>query len=216
MYFYLGQANPLDFSRMDLPDLSPDVNIDNFEQNELDQYLPVANNPNINTPMRGVLPPYSPSGNSSCSSWMSPYHQNPPTLQPHPRMNNTTSSSSSGSPDPQSLSPSGTTQGPSALNPDYHDMSTSHHSPSGVKLESSSSAYGGYTLPYRDPNCEDLSYAQADASQYYAGSGYGTAQQPTYQCMGAGLRTLYHMATTGPSNVSGSAAVGQWDRYCRQ
>ena len=216
------QTQPIDFSRVDLGDLSTDgiVPMENFEDNELDQYL----HSNPGAPRISGLPPPPPYMNnctavSTAPTWPAAYKLSSSASGHLQRI----ASSTVGAGQPGSLSPntdlhsnslqhgmSQATQqqqqaGTTGSISDGYQSGGSDASPHSVKIEHSP-PLAATKFPYdmqtsRFPfsslgtvDNSEVDYSSTDSSQFYGqNAGMYPTAAPTYQCMAsaAGLRGLY-------------------------
>ena len=135
MCLFTGQAHPIDFSGVDIRDLSTDVvaGIDNFEESELDQYLPpnshhhgVRGGPGVGQQPPPPYVPNQPVSNTSAptSTWATPYRMSTPSASNQlQRMASTSSSHSTGNSSP--ISP-GNTSSNTNNNTNNNTSNTSH------------------------------------------------------------------------------------------
>ena len=241
LIFFSGQGNPVDFSRMDLGELSPDMTMENFEHTEFDQYLPTNSHPASmgahtgGASMKGLPhpPPYAPNTSPSSSTWMNHptggsngYHRTPPSVPSH-----RTSPSSSISPDLQGTSPTGGATSnvvtDYSMNTSTMNSQASPSSGSGIKQELSSpytkSGYeaqpsGYHYSPYPSESCDEGVYSggyQGELSQYYGGS-MGYHQTGSASSYPSSYIQLCQMAASGstPLPVNGPNVPGQWSDRC--
>lgn len=232
---FSGTGQPIDFSRVDLSQITTDV-VDPFDEAELDQYLPPGGTPQSRAP-----PPYmGPVATTAAShgGWLANYRLTSSTIASAHLQRMATHNNQPSPPAAHSNENPQTSMNVNIPTNAYTDVMDSnrygnHSPPDAHPVKSESSMGQGQGQYVRDPSKFDYDsinhrygyqmgqdssegeYPHSDSPQYYMGTaqaGPNSSPPPTYpQYINPALRQMYHHH----ANAIPVHGTGQWDRFGR-